>query len=288
MVRRCMPAGDRRPDRGKRWVWWAAAVVSSVVFTGLPAVSASAMSLYDWSAIGHRGFPTVRHTEDTIASFDAARRAGASAVELDLRLTSDLQPLVMHDGSLDRTTTCSGKVAELTMRAIQDCRGKVSGEPLPSAGRVLSWASRRDINVILEIKKDHWDRWTVQQFAALDALITRNDMARRVVLMSFECGLLQRAEEANPSLETDWIIEGWPGLGVVKSHSDVVNVRTSELSVARVRALHRAGLRVFGRKTNSVRNWARLARVGADGLLTDRTADYVRWRDRHSHRRHQR
>ncbi len=255
----------------------------TILLTGAPAAAAPAG---DWSSIGHRGFPRSGHTEDTIGSFDAARRAGADAVELDLRLTSDLRVVVMHDPTLDRTTGCHGEVAARTLREIRDhCRGRVAGEPVPTAGRVLSWARAHRMNVIMELKYDRQGRWTQDRLASLDRLLLEHGMRRRVVLMSFNADYLATAEDVDPALETDRILTGRPGAGVLASGVDVVNVAASRLTAVRVAALHAAGIAVFGRKTNSRRAWRRLDRVGADGLLTDAVPAYVGWRHRHHLRR---
>ncbi len=65
--------------------------------------------------IGHRGAKAYA-PENTLASFREARRRGATWVEMDIKLTSDGVPIVMHDASLKRTTGVDRLVA-LTPRA---------------------------------------------------------------------------------------------------------------------------------------------------------------------------
>jgi glycerophosphoryl diester phosphodiesterase len=75
--------------------------------------------------IGHRGTGTNRpgHAlpENSVPSFVAAMAEGADGIELDVELTSDGALLVMHDDTLDRTTTCSGCVNTYTLAAAQAC-----------------------------------------------------------------------------------------------------------------------------------------------------------------------
>jgi glycerophosphoryl diester phosphodiesterase len=52
--------------------------------------------------IGHRGWPTPAHPENTLAAVRAALDAGASGVEVDLRLTADDEPVCVHDADLLR------------------------------------------------------------------------------------------------------------------------------------------------------------------------------------------
>lgn len=65
--------------------------------------------------IGHRGAAAYA-PENTLASFREARRRGATWVEIDVKLTADGVPIVMHDDSLKRTTGLDRLVA-VTPRA---------------------------------------------------------------------------------------------------------------------------------------------------------------------------
>jgi len=61
--------------------------------------------------IGHRGAMAYA-PENTLASFREARRRGASWVEIDVKLTADAVPILMHDSSLARTMGVDRLVAE--------------------------------------------------------------------------------------------------------------------------------------------------------------------------------
>lgn len=61
--------------------------------------------------IGHRGAKAYA-PENTLASFREARRRGATWVEIDVKLTADSVPIVMHDASLKRTMGVDRLVAE--------------------------------------------------------------------------------------------------------------------------------------------------------------------------------
>lgn len=61
--------------------------------------------------IGHRGAMAYA-PENTLASFREARRRGAAWVEIDVKLTADAVPILMHDASLARTMGVDRLVAE--------------------------------------------------------------------------------------------------------------------------------------------------------------------------------
>ena len=66
----------------------------------------------------HRG-ACVSHPENTLPAFAEAIRLGVHMIEFDVYLTKDKQCVVIHDGSVDRTTDGSGKVSELTLAEIR-------------------------------------------------------------------------------------------------------------------------------------------------------------------------
>lgn len=60
--------------------------------------------------------------ENSLAAIDKAIKDGAEIVEIDVQLTKDGVPVLMHDATVDRTTNGSGKVSDLTLAQIQDLR----------------------------------------------------------------------------------------------------------------------------------------------------------------------
>lgn len=258
-----------------------AMVVAALIATAyvLPVV----IEVADYRVVAHRGHvgdpAAPEHTENTLPALEAAMKAGATAVEVDLRLTRDRRILVMHDKTLDRTTTCAGEVARRTLAEVQDrCHGRVAGERLPEVCSVLEWARKRRMHLVLEIKVPAPGSWAADDLQRLDREVRRAGMHRRVSVSSFDRGVLSLMESVNPRWRTHWIVRGWPGLSRVAGAADVAHVSADLLTRKRVEALHARDTRVIGRRTDRVADWQRLREVGADGLVIDRTAEYVRWR----------
>lgn len=68
--------------------------------------------------IAHRGGAGLR-PENTLEAFDHAVKLGVDLLEMDVRLTSDGELVVIHDAQVDRTTNGSGAVAGMTLREVQ-------------------------------------------------------------------------------------------------------------------------------------------------------------------------
>ena len=93
--------------------------------------------------IGHRGAAGLT-PENTLAGFQLAAELGVDAFELDIQLTADGAPVVLHDDTLDRTTDRTGPVAAVTLA---DLRSADAGARFtPDGGRTHPFRGR-DVRV---------------------------------------------------------------------------------------------------------------------------------------------
>src|SRR5690606_25116576 len=106
----------------------------------------------------HRGASAVA-PENTIAAFRAARDQGAIWVELDVALLADGTPVVIHDVTLDRTTSGSGSLGAMIAADLLglDAGGWFSpafrGEKLPTLPETLAALGEMGLNANIEIKQ---------------------------------------------------------------------------------------------------------------------------------------
>lgn len=163
----------------------------------------------DWSRdapliIAHRG-ASAYAPENTMAAFRLAGEMGADAIELDAKLTRDGQIVVHHDGTLDRTTTGSGRVPEHTLAQIRqlDAGGKFDarfvGERVPALEEVLA-AFGRELLINVELKDYEHPRDDLPQAAA--ALVRSMGLQARVLFSSFNPLALRRARRQAPEIPT--------------------------------------------------------------------------------------
>lgn len=105
----------------------------------------------------HRG----AHLDQPENSLPAIRRAvevGADIVEIDIRLTRDGVPILMHDETVDRTTNGTGAVAEMTLEEIRALRlrgpdGEITDLPVPTLEEALEIGTDR-VLINLDLKSD--------------------------------------------------------------------------------------------------------------------------------------
>ena len=100
--------------------------------------------------IGHRG-TVVDFDENTIGAFKKAIEYGADYIEFDIHRTKDGQLIVIHDKSLDRTTTGSGLIKNCYFTEIVNYETKIKHEHIPLLFEILE-KFRDKVNFILELK----------------------------------------------------------------------------------------------------------------------------------------
>ena len=88
----------------------------------LPATAAAAVPVLHADRGAHTAYGRPELGENTLSAFRPAFRAWGAVVAVDARLTRDGVPVALHDATLDRTTDCSGLVADRTLAELAACR----------------------------------------------------------------------------------------------------------------------------------------------------------------------
>ncbi|MFX0137294.1 MAG: glycerophosphodiester phosphodiesterase, partial [Candidatus Hodarchaeota archaeon] len=100
--------------------------------------------------IGHRGTRT-SFDENTIEAFEKAIEFGANYIELDVRKTKDNELIILHDSSLERTTTGSGLIKDYFLSEIRKIKTKRKSKNIPILSEVLD-KFKGKIKFMIELK----------------------------------------------------------------------------------------------------------------------------------------
>lgn len=105
----------------------------------------------------HRGAPVAGLPENSLEAFEHALNYAPALVEMDLRQSADGAIVLMHDETLDRTTTGTGPVASRTLAELRRLRlREIGGEPtpfrIPTLAEALAWADGRAV-LLLDVKR---------------------------------------------------------------------------------------------------------------------------------------
>jgi len=227
--------------------------------------------LFVW---GHRGAPRLA-PENTIEGFLLALRAGTDGVECDVQRSADGEVLVLHDATLERTTSGCGwigswRAAEVTKLRTRAPDGSWSSARVPRLADVLD-AVPEPTPVLIELKNGpYFDEGLVEAtLAVIDAAGAR----ARVMLSSFDQFALLRAAELAPEIPRAlaWgmgrLVRPWEA--GAPSSCGVLHPHIQSVPGDDVRAMqeHRCRVALWGLR--SAADAERARQLGADAVFVD-------------------
>ena len=237
--------------------------------------------------IAHRGFKK-NYPENTLVAFQAAMDAGAQMIELDVTLSRDRKPVVIHDATLERTTNGHGPVRDYTMEELKqlDAGGwfhsDFANQRLPELGEVLELVNSRVITNI-EIKANAYEPHHPADAieAQVVELVKQKNMQDAVLLSSFNVDILvQIASMKNPppvaliseEAVTRRIVESCKRLEIFSWHPYYRVVTEKQVKLVRS-----AGLRIFPYGVDTLKDYVKMMDMKVDGVITDDPVSAVQW-----------
>ncbi|MBL8614569.1 MAG: glycerophosphodiester phosphodiesterase [Deltaproteobacteria bacterium] len=236
--------------------------------------------------IGHRGM-AARAPENSLGGFAACAALGLP-FELDVALSADGVPVVIHDDTLDRTTTGAGPVGQATaaeLGLLGNAKGwgpRWEGERLPTLRQVLDQtAGGVWIDVELKSPPGRGDRAPLVEavLAALDAA----GCADHVFVSSFDPYVLGALAARRPQIPRGLLVGTFAGAGlplherlalrhlalVGLARPDLLIAEDALLDAALVRRWRRAGYGVLAWTVNAPARARALCAWGVHGVITD-------------------
>ncbi|MFA7267946.1 MAG: glycerophosphodiester phosphodiesterase [Sterolibacterium sp.] len=218
--------------------------------------------------------------ENTLAGLRLAARLGFRAVEFDATLSADGVPILIHDETLERTTSGSGKVADTSLAQLSrlDAGARhhraFAGEPLPTLEQALALCHSLNLSANIEIKPAtaHEDE-TGAIVAGLAKAAAHRWPKATLLLSSFSETALMAAGKVAAELPRALLVEDIPTdwrtrlqqLGCVAIHCAARRLRSEQ--AAEVAA---AGIPLACYTVNRPEEAARLLAAGVAAIFTDR------------------
>lgn len=239
---------------------------------------------YPLFVTAHRGF-SGKAPENTLAAFRAAIDAGCDMIELDVHLSRDNQVVVIHDDTLERTTSGRGNVADRTFAELQRLDAgswfdpRFSGERIPALAEVLS-LTRNRILVNIELKKGKNFPYTMEELA--DRTIREVEtagMLDQVLFSSFDPAAIDRIREKNPLLPVALITnKPWakPEDAGGGKRYPTLNCRFDVLNEGNIRLAHSVGIRIHAWTVNAPDDMRKAIALGVDGIITNHPDRLIR------------
>lgn len=240
------------------------------------------------SVIAHAGAQGYAPS-NTLEAFALALELGADTLEMDLQLTADGHVVVIHDGTVDRTTDGEGRVADFALADLQELdagwyfegdgdfpyRGR--GVRIPTLAEVFE--TFPDVFMNIEMKTDSG----ADIIQAVADLVTAHDREEEVLVASFSADYLRQFRALMPGVLTSMAEEEirtfyilhfaglhrwWRPPGEffqVPEYHDDTHVVTPRF----VRAAERLGIDVHVWTVNEPADMRRLLDTGVHGIITD-------------------
>jgi len=135
------------------------------IFGCLPQPRPSDQALKACKIISHRGeHDGMRIKENTLPAFEKALGCGVWGIEFDIRWTSDLVPVVVHDADLVRVFGKDDQIAHLSLNQLQRVESQV-----PALSTVIERFGGK-VHLMIEIKDNDWPDPQRQSKTLLEAL----------------------------------------------------------------------------------------------------------------------
>lgn len=267
----------------KRWVKRIGILIlgALLVFNGISLyasvnASRSPIQLFNYpSIIAHRG-SSHDAPENTLAAIERALEDEADAIEIDVRLTKDNVPVLIHDATLTRTTndTDNTPVSSLTYDELlaYDAGSwfgeEFVGEPIPTLEEALTLINGR-AKVYIELKVT--DVELIEHIVTLtEELNIEND----VKVLSFDSATLRAFKARNASIETVLLIFTFFGdIDSLGRNTNIDNIALEyNLAVNNenyITQLQQRGKKVYVYTVNSKGRLSQMNDLAVDGVITD-------------------
>jgi len=235
----------------------------------------------------HRGISS-KAPENTLASFTLALNTpGIDMIELDVRLTKDEQVIVLHDRTLQRTSTGNGFARKYTLDEINKFDAGswfspvFSSERIPTLRSVLQLVGK-SLWVNVEIKSDlfHKEPAGLLERRTLEVL-EECEMKHAVLVSSFDHQLVASIKRMAPEIKVGVLYNFFRDFGRLPSKlarrvdASAFICGRQEVSQAMIDDAHNHSIAIYVYTLNSIHDAEKMLRLGVDGVLSDNADEIV-------------
>ena len=226
----------------------------------------------------HRG-GALLWPENSLTAFRHALALPAEQLELDVHLSADGHPVVLHDATLDRTTDAFGPVRSRTLAELRQVRLRgTGGEAVPMLAEAVALVRNAGRVLRLEIKADAFGQPYPGIVPCCLAVLDAAGMRASTVLMGFEPLTVAEAAAAGGFDQVVLLLSArsWRGMGVAgavalarASGADEIGLPIGELDAPAVTALRQAGLAVSAWGANHAASISLALALELDAMASD-------------------
>lgn len=158
-------------------------------------------------SINHRGYSAIA-PENTLAAYRLSKEKGFSTVECDVRFTSDGHAVLLHDGTIDRTSNGTGKLSEMTLEEVRAYdfgswkSEAYQGEKIPTFTEFISLCKELKLSPYIELKSV-----SAEQVSTLMDVVNEYGVHERATWISFSLETLRTVIKVDETARCGYLTE---------------------------------------------------------------------------------
>ncbi|MBT3322365.1 MAG: glycerophosphodiester phosphodiesterase [Anaerolineae bacterium] len=218
----------------------------------------------------HRG-ASADAPENTLAAFELALQQGANAIELDVKLSADNVPVVIHDSTVDRTTDGSGAVANLSLSALKELDAG-DGQKIPTLDEVFESLGGK---LFINIELTNYSTRDDQLVEKVVEIVKKHNLSQGIIFSSFLPKNLKVAGKLLPEVPRGLLAQpnflGWFMRNILFRIGDfqALHPQLNNCSKRTIENTHGIERQIYAWTINEAEDMRRVADWGIDGIFTD-------------------
>lgn len=193
---------------------------------------------------------------------------GVYGFEFDIQMSRDGAPVVIHDETLERTTSGSGLVSGYTLEELQKLDAG-NGEKIPTLKQVIEFTDKR-CNLFIELKAENATKPVAD--IVKDSVNSMGWIYEQFFVCSFNHLQLVEIRKLNSNIKTCALFVGIPASLAQIAYevgSFALNPCIHHISKDLVDDAHRRGLKVFTWTADKKREIEKAFAMGVDGIISN-------------------
>lgn len=219
----------------------------------------------------HRGASGVA-PENTMSSVKKAMELGADFSEIDVQETADGKLILLHDGTLDRTSNTHGNIWEINYSDLKNVdfgtwfSTDFANEPVVTLEEIID-SVKDKMRLNIELKMNGHEKKLIQ--SAVD-LITKKNFVDQCIVTSFDREAVLKVKQINPGIKTGYIFSKFPeNEDIYKGEFELLSINKKLVSKELVIKAHEHGKEVHVWTVNEQEEMEKLVEFGVDNIITN-------------------
>ncbi|MBC2254681.1 glycerophosphodiester phosphodiesterase [Listeria ivanovii] len=226
--------------------------------------------------IAHRG-DTMNAVENTVEAIESAAHAGADYSEIDIQETKDKKFIVFHDLTLRRLAGSSKRVADMTLKELQqiEVHSGTYSSKIATLEEIIATAKKNKIDLLIEVKLHGAESGDMVN--NLIALLKKEQVTDKYLVQSLNQPIMEKIEKTDPTLKTGIILALNIG-NLPKTSADFIVLEDFSINKRLLTQAKRNEKMVFVWTVNKEKLMQMYLRKNIDGIITNYPAKAIQLR----------